>query len=290
MTFTKAFIRACVPRNIRNWLRSPTKSARWAWDEIRYAVGANEFVQMRPGWSLLCHPAAYRFAYYAQDTDPEQVAEFDGFISACRPGMAFFDLGAHFGLFSLAALHYGGDTAKAIAVDPSPMAWRLLRIQAQLNHVADRLGVVQASVGDQIGWQDMVPTGVHGAGYFLSRRDHPKGELTRTQAITLDKLAADFELLPTHLKIDVEGNEAEVLRGGHQVLSQNDAPLLFIELHNQMIRDRGGDPAETLALLKSLGYRTFAVDGTPLDEAVILNSSLIRIISNKTSFTSRRSH
>src|SRR4051794_32708229 len=120
MKLLRDLVRPCIPRGIRNWVRSPTKSARWIWDEVRYASGQTQEVRVRPDWSLLCHPAAYRFAYYAQHADEEQVAEFDGFISTCRPGMVLFDIGAHFGLFSLAALHYGGIAARAVAVDPSP--------------------------------------------------------------------------------------------------------------------------------------------------------------------------
>lgn len=282
MMSSEKFVRAYVPRNIRNWLRSPTRSAKWVWDEIKYATKLNQVVEMRPGWSLLCHPAAYRSAYYAQNTDPEQVAEFDGFISTCRPEMVLFDIGAHFGLFSLAATHYGGVGAKAIAVDPSPTAARIIRIQAQLNRVADRLHIIEASVGEQTGWQSMVAVGVLSAGYFVTpSKDHPAGELTRVRAITLDELAQNFETSPTHIKIDVEGYEAAVLQGALQVLSQVEAPLLFIELHNKMIRERNGDPELTLALLESRGYKTFAVDGTPLDRASILGESLIRVIAKR---------
>lgn len=282
MGFAKRAIRFSVPRNIRNWLRSPTRSAEWAWDEIKYALGVKQIVQMRPGWVLRCHPSAYRFAYYAHNSDWEQIAELDGFISACRPGMVLFDVGAHFGLFSLASLHYGGVTAKAIAVDPSETASRITRIQTKLNHVADQLRVINATVTDKPGRLDMVAVGVLASWYFIApTKDHPKSELTRTRAITVDGLAQEFRTLPTHIKIDVEGHEAAVLRGGQQVLSQADPPVLFIELHNQMVRERIGDPAESLVLLKALGYNTFTVKGVPLGRDNILNRPLIRIMARK---------
>jgi FkbM family methyltransferase len=239
---------------------------------------------MRPGWTLKCHPAAYGFAYWAQDSDPEQVAEFDGFISHCAPKMVLFDIGAHFGLFSLAALHYGGAEAKAIAVDPSPTASRITRIQARLNNVASRLHVVQASVGEQVGWRDMVAVGVLAGGYFVAPTEtYPARELTQTREVTLDRLAEEYKLLPTHIKIDVEGYEAAVIGGGKYILSLPVAPMLFIELHNQMIRDRGGNPCETLSLLEGLGYETFTVDGVPVDRDSILNHPLIRVTAKKSS-------
>lgn len=282
MNTAKRLVRACIPRSVRNWLRSPAKTAEWTWGEIKHGVGANRTVQMRPDWSLSCHPLAYRFAYHAQDNDPEQAAEFNGFIANCQPGMVLFDIGAHFGLFSLAALHYGGLQAQAVAVDPSPVAVRFLNIQARLNHVVDRLQIVQASVGDQEGWQKMVSVGVLASGYYVApAKDHSASEVTQTMAVTLDQLAERYKILPTHIKIDVEGYEAAVLRGGQQLLSQTPAPILFIELHNEISREGGGDPADPLMLLRDYGYRTFTVDGFPINDNAILKKPLIRIIAKR---------
>jgi len=282
MSVHKKIIRACVPRSVRGWLRSPSKTVEWAWSETKYAAGINQSVYMRPDWLLRCHPAAYRFAYWAQKTDKEQVAEFDGFISSCYAGMRFFDIGAHFGLFSLAALHYGGADTKAVAVDPSPTATRMMLIQAGLNNVKERLSIVQSSVGSHVGQYNMVTVGVISGGYMVAAsEEHSAGEVTCAQATTLDKLAQDFDALPTHIKIDVEGDEAEVIRGGRHVLSQAEAPQLFLELHNKIISERRGNPLDTLTLLKELDYKIFAVDGTPLDTSEILNKPLIRVVAKR---------
>jgi FkbM family methyltransferase len=271
-----------VPRALRNWLRSPSVSARWAWDQLKFSVGVRQVVEMRPGWSLTCHPAAYRCAYFAQANDPEQIAEFEGFIKHASPGMVLFDIGAHFGLFSLAALHYGGPTACAVAVDPSPVATRLIKIQARLNSGADRLQVVQASVHDEDGSRDMIAVGVLASGYYVSPSPaSPASELSATTAVTVDSLIAVLGTTPTHIKIDVEGNEAAVLRGGQETFSANDAPILFLEIHNELVRDLGEDPAETLKLLSKYGYQTFTSDDVPIDASEISSQPLIRVIARK---------
>ena len=277
----KRVVRACTPRALRNWLRSPGKSARWVLNEAKYAAGVREDVEVRPGWRVRSHPSAYAYAYFNQKLDPEQAAEFDEFIEACRPGMVLFDIGAHFGLFSLAALKFGGADSKAVAVDPSPTAARILRIQSRLNGAGARMKVVRACVGERAGWTPMVATGVSGAGYFLSPSDHSGGELTKTPAVTLDQLAEDFGARPTHLKIDVEGAEAAVLRGGRALLSSPDAPLIFIELHNEIVSARGDSPAETVGQLKAFGYTKFSAGGSPASEASILSKPLVRIVAEK---------
>jgi FkbM family methyltransferase len=280
-TSVKKVLRACAPRGVRNWLRSPGASARWLWNEARYFGGAREVVEMRPGWSLQSHPSAYALAYRAQERDPEQVAEFDAFINACRPGMVLFDVGAHFGLFSLAALHYGGPDARAVAVDPSPTAARMLEIQGRFNGAGARLRVVRAAAGERAGWEPMVAAGVRGAGYFLPPQDHSGGELTPTPRVTLERLAEELRLVPTHVKIDVEGYEASVLRGARALLDGDDAPLVFIELHHELVRARGGDPAEALGLLRDCGYGDLAIAGARASDADILAKPLVRVTAAK---------
>jgi FkbM family methyltransferase len=214
--------------------------------------------------------------------DRDQVAEFNGFLDNSSQGMVFFDIGAHFGLFSLAALHYGGNQAAVIAVDPSPVAVRFLKVQAELNDVSHRLRILQASVGEQTGAQSMVPVGVLANGFYVTpTSEHPESERVQTKAVTLDSLADEVRLRPTHIKIDVEGDEASVLRGAKRLLSGEPAPTLFIELHNEIVSLRGDSPTVTLLLLRHYGYETFDANGRAIADDEILDKPLIRIIAKK---------
>jgi FkbM family methyltransferase len=274
--------RAVLPRGVRNWLRSPRKSLAWGWDWVRFRLGARQRVEVRPGWSLVCHPLAYRHAYRAQCDDPDQAAEFDTFIAACRPNMVLFDLGAHFGLFSLAALHYGGPAARAVAVDASPTAVQMVRTQSRLNAMSDRLEVIRACVCDRVGVEPMVSAGVLADGYFTApAADHTAGEVTPTPATTLDDLVARTGLTPTHVKIDVEGFEGDVLRGGRSLLTGPAAPMLFLELHVQILRDREQNPAAVLDQLDNLGYRLLELSGQPLNRTVALAQPVVRLAAVK---------
>jgi FkbM family methyltransferase len=258
-------------------VRSPRKSLLWLADEARHLLGADVQVTLRPGWTLRSHPAAFRGAYYAQVNDPVQIREFDGFLASLTPGTYLLDLGAHFGAFSLAALHYGGPEARALAVDPSPQACRMMRIQGRLNGLADRFSVVQAAVSDHSGTETMVAIGVLADGYFaVPAKGLPAPELTLTEAITVDDLVGRMGRLPTHIKIDVEGAEAAVLRGAKHTLSRAPAPLLFVEFHNALIRQRQADPSESVRLLHQAGYRVYSTEGVELDEAALLAADLVR--------------
>lgn len=272
----KSFIRATVPREVRNWLRSPSRSVEWLWDSAKFSCGVRESLHLQPDWTILCHPYALRAAYDAQVSDPEQIEEFRNFVSHCCDGALLFDIGAHFGIFSLAAAHFGG---RAVAVDPSPSATRMIGIQAALNDCANDIQVVRAAVSDVDGTLDLLSSGVLSAGYFSVTRGRPRSELTTTPAMTVDKMTHQFGA-PTHIKIDVEGHEAAVLRGARATLSQF-SPILFLELHNEMVISAGDSPSATLNELAELRYDTFATDGNTIGADTILVRPIIRIVAKR---------
>jgi FkbM family methyltransferase len=282
MVKLQEFARATLPRSVRNWLRAPAKSLSWSWNETRFRLGARQTVEIRPGFKLVCHPLAYAHSYFAQIEDPAQATEFDAFIEQCREGMVLFDLGAHFGLFALAALRYGGPRAVAVAVDASPVAVRMIDVQARLNALESRLTTLQACICDEDGRKEMVAIGPLADGYFTPPAlGTPKSETTSTPAITLDRLVAQTGKTPTHVKIDVEGFEESALRGGRRLLEGPAAPKLFIELHCEMIRSAGRDPDNVFKLLDELGYTARDFVGVAVDRRFCLAQPLVRFQAGK---------
>jgi len=121
-------------------------SARW--QSARFRCGFNNRLEISDGQSLLCHPLVYGAAQTAQVRDPEQAAEFRQFISHCNPGMFLFDVGASFGILSLACARHGG---KAIAIDRSPIATNMIAKQLKLNNLNDSVRILETAIGDTDG-------------------------------------------------------------------------------------------------------------------------------------------
>lgn len=279
----KRIVRSLLPRRVRNWLRSPSASFRFVWEEMGYRLGNVRTVEFRPGWTIRCHPLAWRCAYSPFITDHAQAEELDCFVRHCQPGMVLFDIGAHFGVFSLAALHYGGKAARVVAADPSALAAHMLRTMLALNGVSDRCIVEQKAVSDHVGQERVVEVGVIAAGYAVPPdQSHPLGETTAVPTLTLDALADRHGLIPTHLKIDVEGYERAVLQGGRQLLDRH-GPVVFLELHNALMRHRGDEPRGALQILQDFGYRFFNSRQQLITADDLLATSLVRFVARRTS-------
>jgi FkbM family methyltransferase len=227
-----------------------------------------------PNWSVVCHPEAYRVVYQAQVSDPAQRDEFLSFAAHCSDRMFLFDIGAHFGIFSLAAAHFGG---RAVAVDASPTATRMIEIQNRVNGLESKVRVIRAAVSDAGGVMGMLSSGVFSYGYFKVAGGRSKSELTQVNAVTVDEMAEKFGA-PTHVKVDVEGHELEVLRGARMVLNQF-SPVLFLELHNEMVASEGHNPNDVLDELAQLGYDTFGFDGELISRSAVLARPISRILA-----------
>ena len=69
------------------------------------------------------------------------------------------------------------------------------------------------------------------------------------------------------IKMDVEGAEPLVVRGGARLLAE-DRPLIISELHPaQLERVSGISAADFLDEMRRLGYRAITIDGAPIDRA-----------------------
>jgi hypothetical protein len=82
------------------------------------------------------------------------------------------------------------------------------------------------------------------------------------------------------VKIDVEGAEAEVIRGAAALL-RDVRPLLFVELHLDMLERRGESVDALLADLASCGYRFREPDGRARSARAIRDSlrAIVRIVA-----------
>ena len=256
-------LRAVIPRTIRNALRRPGASLRQLFQRWNYARGKVEEVRILPGWTVRCHPICVdEFGVFQRDA--EQELEMQCFARLSAPGMHFLDVGTHWGVFTLAALHFGGGEVRVMGIEASDAAARVYRENLVLNSAGDRVTLINAACGDRVGELKMLTTGAGSADYFVHADENRPDTITVPQ-VSIDHAVSTRGFVPSHLKIDVEGFEEEVLVGARNTLTTH-RPILFLELHGDFIRQRHRRPEAVLDLLKSMNYGCWQrLDGGPLD-------------------------
>ena len=168
------------------------------------------------------------------------------------PGDRVLDLGAHLGVFSLAASAAG---CAALAVEASPVNAALLRSAVWRNGFHD-LHVVNAVVAAEPGTAAFVPNGPWGHVAW-----QPTAGAVDVPAITVDELVAALGWeSASFVKMDVEGSEVDALAGMARLLDGPDAPPVLYESNAHTLELAGSSPHELVGALESLGYVSYLVD------------------------------
>lgn len=179
-------------------------------------------------------------------------------MAALRSGDVVADVGASLGLYTLAIAKRIGPQGYVYAFEPDLESVGWLRRNVHLNHLEDSVRVVATVVDEEsktVGFVDG-----RGSESHVLRSSSEDG-VRSVDAITLDEVFANSRL--DILKIDVEGYEEAVLRGGRHLLSDaTRAPrAIFIEVHPFAWSTFNFSSKTLLDLLTGFGYVIFDLQG-----------------------------
>ena len=146
--------------------------------------------------------------------------------AALRSGDVFYDIGAHAGIYSLAAARAVGESGTIVAVEPNQVNVARFRRHMQINRIHSVL-LLPVAASDSAG-----PSKFSAGPNNYQGRLQADGDLV-VETIGLDDIEPSP---PSVIKIDVEGHEANVLRGASRIL-EVDRPVVFVALHGSGPRD-----------------------------------------------------
>jgi len=252
-------------------LDTPKKLALAKWASamlrgMRSALGLSNHVHSTRGgirWDLDLAEGIDLSIYLLGAFEPRLVRAYARWI---RPGACVVDIGANIGAHTLHFARLTGDGGKVVAYEPTVYAYRKLLANIGLNPLLARIVTplqvaLVANAGDK-------PVSNLVSSWPLDARvkDGPRalGSLQTTAgavALTLDESLRQLDVLSAvdFVKLDVDGNELEVLRGA-KALMRKRRPVLFLELAPYEYRDPG-DFDTLVEMLWGLDY-DFCIAGT----------------------------
>ncbi len=174
-----------------------------------------------------------------------------------RPGMAAIDVGASFGIFSMAMANAVGPQGSVWAFEPTPGTAEFLEATLALNQ-ASQVNLTRAAVSEQPGTVQFV-TNPSSEVNAVAKPGQAGDTVLTVPSVTLDQAAADFGWRDVDfVKLDVEGHELQVIAGGRSFFTQA-APLVMFE-----IRAGEGVDLRPLAPFQAMGYAFYRLVPGPM--------------------------
>lgn len=172
------------------------------------------------------------------------------------PGDTFVDVGANIGMLTLAAARVVGEKGTILAFEPNPEANRHLEKHLQMNGLS-QVRVFDDALSCKQGQGTLaMPTESSGRSTLRDGEGHPVRSF-EVQTALLDDFA---EQIPsgkrTLIKIDTEGFEFNVLKGGRRLLKRDDV-LVLVEVTDAWLRELGQSAEMLFEFMEQLGYQPY---------------------------------
>ncbi len=229
-------------------------------------LGAELCVTLPNGKRLIFYDKTYstfNHIRFLQNTEKDTISWIE---SMPEDGM-LWDIGANIGFFSLyAASVLGGNGVRVVGFEPGASSYgalnRNIEGNAMANHVVaycvalagatsiGRMNMGEAGLGtDAGGWYNGFESElfdiIDGSNIDIIFQQGCVG-------FSIDDFVQIFQApLPTHVKMDVDGIEAEILRGGRRTLSARSVQSMIIEMEGDLDSDRN---LELFSLMDELGF------------------------------------
>ncbi len=197
--------------------------------------------------------------------DTEIVSTYESLIKSTRPPSLFFDIGANYGMHSLLLLAHNVET---VSFEPNPHCHGFFERLCEYNNVACHIEPMALGA-----WEGSVDLWFPERDTWLGttvKEEAPAAPepLTRLSVsqITLDGYVSACGRAPDLIKIDTEGNEAQILAGGRRTL-ENDRPWVIFESR------RGSDRRDLARLFREADYRICSLPILSLRRKTVLGSA-----------------
>lgn len=167
----------------------------------------------------------------------------------------FFDIGASFGSFCLLSKFL--KDSRCYAFEPCSKVRKILERNIALNSLSEQVLIWDKALSDKRGPATLQIPGNSALGMACLSDDPQRFTMAGFETVTcclLDDIVLPQRL--THIKMDVEGHELMVLRGGEKTIRRW-MPDMLLEYDERNTAQFGYDRKEIVKLLQAWGYHTF---------------------------------
>ena len=187
----------------------------------------------------------------------DDIGGVDFILQTIKEGQTVLDIGAHKGGYLYIMLQLVGNTGKIVAFEPQSILYNYnTKLKKKFNwqnvtveHIA--LSDVEGEATLLIPTNSKSKTSAPGATIVNNRERDDIGFTEKVATVSLDYYCTKNNIEPDFLKIDVEGNELNIFKGGINTLKKY-KPRIIVECDAGYVGKE--TVLETFDFLKALGY------------------------------------
>jgi len=158
-------------------------------------------------------------------------------LAHLKPNMIFFDIGAHFGYFTLLASKIVGTTGQVHAFEPTPSTFEILQtnVKNRSNIHANNLAIWSKPMTltlNDYGFMGSAFNSLYASRLDEAIKKHLPHHQHQVQAVTIDDYVQQSGAIPNFIKIDAEIAEYEILQGMRTTIAKHH-PLLMVEVGDE---------------------------------------------------------
>ena len=181
----------------------------------------------------------------------------------------FYDIGANTGYYGILAAYIGKNKIRSYSFEPIKEYCNCIQESVHLNRLENSIRVFEFALGDKNSKETIH---LAGSGSTLNKEfiDNKKVPYGIVEVKRLDDVVKQEELpRPDFIKIDVEGYELKVLKGGEKTIKDS-LPIIFVEIAYSLKEINrkfvNKNYSQTLEFIRGFGYEILCVEGSHLVE------------------------
>lgn len=201
----------------------------------------------------------FRLAYFFGSHEPELSKLL---LRIARPGQKWIDIGANIGVFTITLAKLVGASGSVVSFEPNRRLANRLLESISMNGFKN-VDLRQIALGESVGEAllhvpvaaDAIPGG-SGRASLLVQESLGEVQVERVSLSTLDNETKDLGEV-FGVKMDVEGFELAVLKGGREFFTDHPPRIIIFEV--SLLPEALASPIELLAMVDSYDYDLFTL-------------------------------
>ena len=203
-----------------------------------------------------------------ENKEPETLEWIESFDK----NQCLLDVGANIGIYTLFALFKGHEV---IAIEPEAHNFCLLNRNIMINNFSDRAITYPLALNDRLKFSKLnLASFEYGSAlHSFDRKINQYGvkfnpiKKQGVVGVTMDELISSLKKEINHIKIDVDGNEFLVLKGGEKTLRSDSLQSVLIELDYTHMEYKS-----SIKLIESFGFKLHNIN-SETNQKIQKNSS-----------------